>query len=275
MMQGESGSPPVAVPVPFIGGERAGDLTVVRQVRNLMRNKSAAAIILYVDSGGGDAAAAEAMTAALSELAKDRPLVVYMNSVAASGGYHIATPARWIVAQPGTITGSIGVLGAKLVTGEAYQKFSVNRLTFTRGANADLYDEGHPYTDEQRARALRSIQHVYRQFVNHVARSRNMTFEAVDAVAAGRVWTGVQAQAHGLVDELGDLRAALAKARSLADLPDDAPLVMLTGKMKPLPAQLAESSNPTAIISYLRASLHSVASGLPQMLLPFEWRNLP
>ena len=94
MIPGESSAPPVDVPIPFIGGERVGDLTVVRQVRELMRNKSAAAVVLFIDSGGGAVVAAEAMTAALEELAKTRPLIVYMNAVAASGGYYVATPAR-------------------------------------------------------------------------------------------------------------------------------------------------------------------------------------
>jgi len=268
MMPGESGKPPVDLPIPFIGGERAGDATVVQQVRSLMKNKAAAAVILYIDSGGGAAIAAEAMTSALRELAKDRPVVVYMNGVAASGGYYIATPAQWIVAQPGTITGSIGVIGAKVVTNGLFEKAQINRVELVRGANAALNSDQAPYTDEQRARVFKSIEHIYHQFIQHVANGRKMTLEAVDAVGGGRVWTGVQAKEHGLVDELGDLRTALKKARELADLPDYAPLIMIGGKQKPLPAQLAESANPATTLNYLQTNLHVIASGTPQMILP-------
>ncbi|MCC6801385.1 MAG: S49 family peptidase, partial [Anaerolineae bacterium] len=102
MTPGESANPPIDLPIPFVGGERAGDQTVVRQVRALMQDDSTAAVVLFMDSGGGAVVAAEAMTSALDELAKKRPLVVYKNAVAGSGGYYVATPARWIVAQPGT-----------------------------------------------------------------------------------------------------------------------------------------------------------------------------
>jgi protease IV len=271
MMPGESGAPPVNIPIPFVGGERAGDLTVVRQVRNLMRNKQAAAVILYIDSGGGASMSAEAMTAALAELAQDRPLVVYMNNVAASGGYYIATPAQWIVAQPGTITGSIGVVSAKPVTRDLWEKLHVNRIEFVRGLNAALYSDAIPFTEQQRARVFESVTHIYNQFVAHVARSRKMSSEAVDAVGGGRVWTGAQANAHGLVDELGSLHAALDKARQLANLPDHAPLVMVQGKGKPLTAQLVEQSNPAAALTYLRENIRALANGTTQMLLPLWW----
>jgi protease-4 len=276
MVPGESGSPPgnIPIPLPFIGGERAGDLTVVRQVRGLMQNKRAAAVILFIDSGGGASMAAEAMTSALAELAKDRPLLVYMNGVAASGGYYVATPARWIVAQPGTITGSIGVVTAKPVTNGFWGKLHVNRVEFSRGVNATLYSDIAPFTESQRARVYQSIEHIYRQFVDHVARGRKLTPEAVDAVSQGRVWTGVQAREHGLVDELGDVRAALDKARQLANLPDHAPLVIMQGKGKPLAAQLAEQVEPAASLRYLYANLQAICSGASQMLLPLWWENI-
>lgn len=272
VMPGESLEPPVDIPVPFIGGERVGDLTVVQQVRALMKDKSAAAVILFIDSGGGAVIAAEAMTAALRELAKDRPLVVYMNSVAASGGYYIATPARWIVAQPGTITGSIGVIGAKAVTSGLFSMLKVNRLEFKRGANADFYSDIAPYTDQQRIRAFATVQHIYQQFIQHVAQGRNLSLEAVDAVGGGRVWTGAQAKEHGLVDELGDLQTALQKARELANLPETAPLMLMHGKRKPLPAQLAQQANPAAILDYLNTGVTGLCSGAPLVLMPFEWK---
>ena len=267
MTPGNSGKPPIDIPIPFIGGERAGDLTVVQQVRHVMEDEQAAAVILYINSGGGAVIAGEAMRSALAELAKDRPLVTYMDGVAASGGYYIATPSQWIVAQPGTITGSIGVISAKPVTNGLYEKLHAHRTEITRGANAGMLSDFAPFTDTQRVRMRQTIEHIYKHFVELVSASRHLSYESVDAIAGGRVWTGVQAKANGLVDELGDLKAALAKARSLANLPDDAPLVMAEGKGKPLPPQLAEKVNPAASLIYMYENLTAIANSSPQLLL--------
>ena len=140
IVDGESATPPsdVPVPIPFVGGERMGDITVNQQLRNLMRDPACGALVLYIDSGGGSASASESMASALSEFAKSRPLVVYMGGVAASGGYYIATPAHWIVAQAGAITGSIGVIMGKLVNSEMLKKLRFNPVSYLRGDNADL-----------------------------------------------------------------------------------------------------------------------------------------
>lgn len=274
MVAGESAKPPggIPLPVPFLGTERVGDRTVVRQVRSIMKRKNVAAVVLFVDSPGGVAIAAEAMTSALEQLSKDRPVVVYMNGVAASGGYYIATAGRWIMAQPGTLTGSIGVVSAKPVAGSLLDRFQVHAHEFTRGANAGLYSEQHPFTDAQRAQVRASIEHIYRQFLGRVARSRSITQDKVDEVGGGRVWTGAQAQSLGLLDELGDLHAALRKARQLADLPDDTPFVIYEGKGPPLPPQLAPADQPAVLLAYLHDSLRHIANLTPQLLLPVDWR---
>ncbi len=273
IIQGESGRPPgeIPIPLPVLGEDRLGDLTVVRQVRHLMEDREAAAVVLWVDSPGGSAAASEAMTAALDELAKDRPVVVYMNGVAASGGYYVATPARWIVAQPGTITGSIGVILGKPVTSGLYGNARINRMEFTRGANATLYSDSHPFDEHQREQMRAGIEHIYSQFVTRVAASRRMTAEAVDAVGGGRVWTGRQALKNGLVDELGDLQVALVKARELADLPADVPFRILRGEDKPLAPQVAEQVNPAAWLRYVQDNFKSMANGRAQLLMPVHW----
>jgi protease-4 len=269
MLPGESASPPVDLPLPFLSEERLGDLTVVRQVRHLMRNKAAAAVVLWIDSGGGAAIAADAMTAALRELAQDRPLVAYMNNVAASGGYYVATPAQWIVAQPGTITGSIGVILGKPVTRGLFDRLQINRMQFTRGANAALFSDYAPFTEAQRAQMRASIEHNYRQFVQLVAASRRLPLEAVDAVGGGRVWTGQQALAHGLVDELGDLKAAVAKARALAGLPEHAPAVLVQGKVPPLVPQVARKADPAAALRHMADTLSQIR-GAALWLLPVK-----
>jgi protease-4 len=267
MVPGKSGKPPIDIPIPFIGGERVGDITIVQQVRHLMEDEQAAAVILYINSGGGAVIAGEAMHSALTELAKTRPLVTYMDNVAASGGYYVATPSQWIVAQPATITGSIGVISAKPVTNDLYEKLHAHRTEITRGANAGMMSDFAPFTDTQRLRMRQTIEHIYRHFVELVSSSRHMSYEAVDAIAGGRVWTGVQAKANGLVDELGDLKTALAKARSLAKLSDDAPLILFEGKGKPLPPQLAEKANPAASLTYMYENLSAIANSTPQLLL--------
>lgn len=273
IVSGESASPPVNIPVPLpvLGDDRLGDLTVVQQVRTLMQDEDAAAVILWIDSPGGSADASEAMTSALVELAKDRPVVAYMNGVAASGGYYVATPAQWIIAQPGTITGSIGVILAKAITTGLYQNLRVNRLEFVRGANATLLSDGTPFNDQQRIQMRQVIERGYQQFIGRVAASRKLTIEAVEAVGGGRVWTGKQALEHQLVDELGDWKVALAKARQLAKLPDDTPFRIIHDEDKMLAPQLAEQANPAAGLNYLHENLQMIAGSKMQFLMPLKW----
>lgn len=270
IVEGESASPPggVPLPIPILGGPRAGDLTVVRQIRAVIKDKRAAALILFIDSGGGSAVSSEAMASALKQLAQERPVVVYMSGVAASGGYYIATPAQWIVAQPGTITGSIGVINAKPVAGDLWHKLRVHSVEFTRGANASILSEGYPFTDPQRAKMRESIERVYQLFLDRVAKARHMTNEAVDSIGAGRVWTGKQAVANGLIDELGGLHVALAKARTLANLPEDAKIVVLKGRGKALVPPVSE---PAAVLRYVHENLTAICNGTSQLLMPIDW----
>ena len=270
IVNGESERPPVDFPLPILGEERAGDLSVVQRVRQLMGRDDIGAVVLYVDSPGGSASASEAMASALEELAKKVPIVVYMNNVAASGGYYVSTPAKWIVAQPGTITGSIGVIGAKPTTQGVFEKLHATRIEFTRGANATFGSSMAPYTDEQREQAKKSIERIYDQFTGRVADARGMTQEAVDAIGGGRVWTGAQALEHGLVDELGDLRTALNKARELAGLPENTPLAIGSAQKKAaLAPQLAELEPATAGLMYAYRGLQTVFNGRAMMLMPF------
>jgi len=276
MMPGESGAPPIdlPIPLPIIGGERAGDITVVQQVRGLMKDERVGAVVLYIDSGGGAAIAAEAMTSALQELAKMHPVVAYMNGVAASGGYMVACPAQWIVAQPGTITGSIGVVTAKPVTGGLEEKLLFKSFSFLRGANADLYSSSAPFTDDQRAKVRTAIEYSYRQFIEMVAAARHTTPEAIDAIGGGRVWTGEQGLANGLVDELGDVRAAILKARVLGDLPERTPSVLYSSrKLSGLPPMAAKIIDPAAGVKRLLDNARGVLNGRAQLIMPFEIKH--
>jgi len=269
IIDGKSSNPPISLPIPFIGGERAGDLTVTQHVRKVMQDKNAAALLLYVDSGGGSATSSEAMAAAMREFGKERPVVVYMNNVAGSGGYYVATPGQWIVAQPTTITGSIGVLSGKFINRDLYGKLRINREEILRGANAAFLAGTAPFTESQREKMRQLIEVIYGVFLKRVADSRRMTPEEVAAIGGGRVWTGAQALANGLVDELGGLDVAVRKARELAGLPDGAPLVFPKFKDKSLPPQLAEQVNPAAALLYLQDGIQSLGNGQAQFLSPF------
>lgn len=272
IVHGESAQPPVDIPLPLVGGERMGDMTVVRQIRNLMHDERAAALVLFIDSGGGSAAASEAMASALEEFGKTRPIVVFMNNVAASGGYYIATPADWIVAQPGTITGSIGVFSVKLVNTEALRKLRFHPYTYLRGENASMFTSVEPFTEAQREKMREAIERIYEQFKERVGAARKMKDDEVEAVSGGRVWTGRQAFGNRLVDANGGLYDALAKARELARVPDDTPFVILHSKGKPMAAQLADQMNPAAALRYWQSNIESITNGAVQMLMPFEIR---
>ncbi|MXX84535.1 MAG: hypothetical protein F4Y70_13880 [Chloroflexi bacterium] len=272
IVDGESQSPPgdLPIPLPFVGSERLGDATLNQQVRHLIRDENCGALVLYIDSGGGSATASESMASALGEFASTRPLVVCMGGVAASGGYYIATPAHWIVAQPSAITGSIGVVMGKLVNSEMLKKMRFNAVSYLRGENADWAAGERPFSEEQRAMVRGNMERLYHQFITRVADSRGKTTDEIKAIGGGRVWTGAQALECGLVDQLGGLDEAAAKARELASLPENAPLTLIRRKGKPIGAQLAEQ-NPAALVSYVTEGIKLLTSRA-QLLMPFEWR---
>lgn len=226
IIDGRSGRLPFKPPlgVPLLGDERAGDLSVVQVARQVAGDRRAAAAVLYVNSRGGSSTASEAMRQALMAIASRKPLVVVMGPVAGSGGYWVATPGSWIVARPGTLTGSIGVLSGKIVTGGLWSRLLVNRETIAFGEHATLEGDERPYSDAERGIVQAEIQRIYRTFLGVVAKSRGMTPDQVDPIAAGRVWTGRQALERRLVDEMGGLDAGVKKARSLGGLADDAPV---------------------------------------------------
>ena len=217
IVSGKSRSFPV--PLPLLGSDMLGSDDVQQAVRAARRDDSLAAVVAYVDSPGGSALASDLMWRELTLLAQEKPLVIYMGPVAASGGYYIAAAGRCIMAQAATLTGSIGVITARIVTDAAYQKLSIGRDAVQRGANADLYTDAHGWNADQRTKVEGGVQQVYATFKQRVADGRALDAVAVDAVAGGRVWTGAQALENGLVDALGDLPAALAKAAALAGIP--------------------------------------------------------
>jgi protease-4 len=251
IVDGRSGSLPVKPPieVPLIGDDRAGDLTVVQAARQVASDKRAAAVVVYVNSRGGSATASEAMRQALNVIAERKPIVVAMGPVAGSGGYWVSTPARWIVARPSALTGSIGVLTGKIVTGGMWSKLMFNRETIVFGEHAAIESDEKPYTDEERQIVKGQIDRIYSLFLEVVGKARNMTPEEVHPIAAGRVWSGRQALERKLIDELGGLDAAVRKARSLAGLDETAPVREARAPKRVVPP--LEPASAAGFIGYL------------------------
>ena len=182
------------------------------------------AVILRVNSPGGSMLASELIGREVELTAKKKPVVVSMSGYAASGGYLISIPAAKIIAEPGTITGSIGVLGGKFNVTPAAQKIYANTDAVSRGANVGMFDMWTDFTPAQSKQFQDDIARNYQYFLKLVAAGRHMTVEQADAVGQGRVWTGEQALKSKLVDSLGGLDDAMAAAKGLARLAPDQPV---------------------------------------------------
>jgi protease-4 len=194
-----------------------GSDDVAKLLRDLAGDDSVSAVVLRIDSPGGSALASDLILREVERLKRKKPVVVSMSDEAASGGYYIAAKATRIVAEPATLTGSIGIFGGKFVTrGFEEEILGLGHDSQKRGANADLYSSLQPYTPQQEARVQQIMDRTYQTFVGHVAAGRRMSRAAVEGIAGGRVWTGAAAQKVGLVDELGGLDRALEIARQQA-----------------------------------------------------------
>jgi protease-4 len=189
------------------------------------RDRSVRAILFRIDSPGGSATASETIwREVVRARERGKPVVVSMGDVAASGGYYVAAPADKIVAEPATITGSIGVLAGKLVFAELMKKLGITTDTVERGANSGMFSITSDFSPRGRERLDHLLDTTYAGFKNRVAAGRHMSADAVEAVAKGRVWSGEDAKARGLVDELGGYAVALRLAKEAAKLPADAPV---------------------------------------------------
>ncbi|MGC2799290.1 MAG: signal peptide peptidase SppA [Mycobacterium sp.] len=207
--------------LPF-GSSNAGGDTIAAGLREAASDDSVSAIVLRVDSPGGSVTASETIWREVKKAReRGKPVVASMGAVAASGGYYVSMGADAIVANPGTITGSIGVVTGKLVARDLKDRLGVGSDAVRTNANADAWSINAPFTPEQHAQVEAEADLFYQDFVQRVAEGRKLSVEAVDAVARGRVWTGADALEHGLVDELGGLRTAVRRAKVLAGLDED------------------------------------------------------
>ncbi|CAN5217254.1 signal peptide peptidase SppA [soil metagenome] len=205
----------------FGGGSSIHSDETAKAIYDAIKDKDVKAIVFRVSSPGGSPEASEQILAAVrAARAAGKPVVVSMGAYAASGGYWISSEADWIVAQPSTITGSIGVFGGKFVIADALARFGVDvRGISVGGQYADAFSSTQPFTPAQRAAFSASMDRTYEDFVTRVSTGRHLPIERVREIARGRVWTGAQAKPLGLVDQLGGVTEAIAKARELAHIP--------------------------------------------------------
>ena len=202
---------------------------------------SVRAVVLRIDSPGGSALASDLIWREVMLTQRKKPVVVSMGDVAASGGYYIAMAAGTIVAHPSTLTGSIGVFGGKLNMKGFYNKIGLTKEIIAHGQNATLYSDYSGFTPTERERVEKMMKTVYKDFVNKAATGRSKSFDDIDEIAQGRVWTGKQAKALGLVDELGGLDTALSIAKEQAGFAaDDKVNLIVLPRQKPFLEELME-----------------------------------
>lgn len=215
---------------PFTGMRSyLGSDTFIAQVNRLRRDDDVAGVILRVDSPGGDAIASDQMLRAVRRLAEEKPVVVSMSNVAASGGYYIAAvPEVPIIAYPGTQTGSIGVFTMMLNLRQMYDKLGITKEVLTRGRFAAIDSDYKPMSAPEREKLRAYVDAIYNTFLSRVAEARDEDVEAIHALAQGRVWIGSQAVENGLVDELGGFRAAVAAIKDAAGVDEDDAVRVIT-----------------------------------------------
>ena len=243
------------------GGQVAGSDTVAAAIRDARKDGDVKAIVLRVDSPGGSGTASDVIWREVVLARKSKPVIVSMGDLAASGGYYIAMASDVIVAQPTTITGSIGVFGGKLSLRGTYDKVGLTKEILTRGQHADLFTDYRPWTDEERAKFRSLMVAFYEEFVTRAAEGRKKTYAEIDAVAQGRVWTGSEALAHGLVDRLGGLEVALgiAKERARIDKDQEVNLVVLPERKGLIETILERQEDNSEAMAFLPEDIRRMA----------------
>jgi protease-4 len=201
-----------------------GSETISRWIRRARRDKSIAAIVFRVDSPGGSAVASDSIWREVVLAKQEKPVVISMSDMAGSGGYQVAMAAHRIVAHPQTLTGSIGVIFAKINLRRLYAKLGITSEKVQYGERADMFSSFRKATPEERDLLKQEILKTYDHFITKAAEGRKMTKEEIDRIGQGRVWTGAQALELGLVDEMGGLSRAVAIAKELAGIPDRDPV---------------------------------------------------
>jgi protease-4 len=230
----------------LVGGDK-----LARELRQLRHDDDVKAVVVRVNTPGGSAVASEVIRGELARLREVKPVVISMGSMAASGGYWIATGGDRIFAEPTTITGSIGVVAVLPNVQGLAERLSINIESVKTGQHADIFSIAKPRSAETMDVIQNSVAEIYTAFLDRVSANRNMTREQIEEVAGGRVWSGADALRHGLVDEIGGLDRAIAHAAAMAELeqyavidfppPEDflkRVIDSLSGRTKPLAARV-------------------------------------
>ncbi len=264
----------------FLGSESCGSTSMIQAIKQAENDKSVKAIVLRVDSPGGSALASDLIWAELMRCKK--PIIASMSDVAASGGYYICMAASKIYAEPGTITGSIGVFGGKINMGGTYAKLGITSEVITRGANANLFSSTSSFSKSEREAMTKLIDDCYDQFLTKALTGREKAGSKLDrktleGLAGGRVWTGRQAKANGLIDELGTMQDAIKMAAKLGGLPANSdPELLLLPKGKSFLDSFLEPKTQLSLKSGLDisgvTSLFKEVKGLDSFL---RMRNEP
>jgi protease-4 len=250
-----------------------GTATVARALNSLRQRRDIGAVVIRVSSPGGSGLASDLIWHEVMRTRKQKPVVVSLGDVAASGGYYVGVAGTPVLAEPGTITGSIGVLAGKAVLKGLYDQLGVTKQVITRGRHAALHSDYIPLGDEERQRLQTEAEFFYADFVDKVASGRQLSPEAVMAAAEGRVWSGRQAKARGLVDQLGGIESALDEAKVLAGV---RPEIRVAVERYPRPRRLWKVSlRPTPPQSRLHMLLpwaRLIAGERVWAILPFNFR---
>ncbi len=264
---------------PFGRGNIVASEPMAAKLRKAMEDDKIDAVIYRIDSGGGSALASDLIWRATRGLKQKKPVVVSMSDVAASGGYYISCGANSIVAQPGTVTGSIGILTAHLSLRPLLEKAQVGAEMITRGEWADMGRFDRKLTEVEREKTRMRIGSLYRLFISRVGAGREMTPEQVNEIGRGRVWTGEQASEIGLVDELGGFYKAVSETKRLLGLFEDRDVnlvyghqrvtlwKLLTGQIESSVEQSLLSPLEREVVSALRAR-QALAPGQPLAMMP-------
>ena len=201
------------------GGQTIGSTTIVKALQEAAKDEQVQAIVLRVDSPGGSALASDLIWRTTQQIKK--PIVASMGDVAASGGYYISMGADQIVAEPGTVTGSIGVVGGKITIGGLQKKIGIGTEVISRGKNSGIFSGTAKFSKSERAVLSHMMQDIYKQFTSKAAAGRDLPLDQLEKLAGGQVYTGRVAKRHGLIDELGTLKDALRIAKRLAGIEAD------------------------------------------------------
>ena len=260
-------------PSPLGGDLVAGAQSFIEALSSAVENPRVVAIVVRVDSGGGDGLASDLMYRAILEAKKRKPVVSSMGDLAGSGGYYVAMGGDEIFASPTTLTGSIGVFYAKPAIRGLAEKLGVSQVSISKGKLAGITDLYDPWTPEQRAAAQRWVDDFYDTFLTEVATSRKLPKEQVDGVARGRVWSGADAADRGLVDHLGGLWDAISAAKVRAHVEQQEIDVTVVQPQTGMLSSLVGAVAPNALLESTIAALprSPVLDALAKQLGPSAW----